>query len=256
VTDFLDVEAVERVLRRANALADAGTQEPVGYHADAIIAAAGEVGIPEHVVRESLAIELLGGQPPVSRSDRLLGPAIVHEHCLIPLPPDVTLELIDRWLVGTHHLRRERQGGAEMQWARRDDVVGTLRRRVSGLVGEGRLGRARRVNASVRAVDAQHTMVQVVIDRGPHHRTALWFGSSLGLGAVSLVVVGVVLAPPVALLAIPAAVVGVVVVSSSRKEADRFERELGRLLDAVRARRGPQGIAAGIRRRLSLSPST
>lgn len=256
MTDFLDAEAAGRVLRRANALAGSGTQEPGGYHHDAIIAAAGEVGIPERVVRESLAIEVLGAPPPVSRSDRLLGPAVLHEQCLVPLPPDLALELIDRWLVAAHHLRRERRCDDEMQWTRRDDFVGALRRRISGLAGEGRLGRASQVNASVCGIDAQHTMVRVVIDRGPHHRAALWCGSSLGLGAVSLVVVGVVLAPPVALLAIPAAVVGVVIVSASRREADRFERELGRLLDAVRERRGPQGIVAGVRRRLTLSAST
>lgn len=255
----LDPDAADRVLRRAGDLADddAGHTADAemiaagGIEPEAIISAAIEVGIPERAVRQSLAIEQLGPLPQARRLDSVAGSAAVWVQRVVELPPDEVLDLLDRWLVGGHHLRRERQRPDQMEWSRRDDVFGGLRRSVRGLSGEGRLGRVGRVHAAVRPVDPGQTVVRVTADRHTHRRAAVAGGSTLAVGAATVGVVGIVMTAPIAFAAIPVGVAGGFVFSSSRSEADRFERELERLLDDIERSRAPEGMLGGIKRRLS-----
>jgi hypothetical protein len=80
-------------------------------------------------------------------------------------------------------------------------------------------------------------------------------GFTLGVGGVSLILVGSLVAAPLLLVAVPAAVVGAGVMWSSRRQSQRFGRELKRLLDAVADARPPRGIVSGVRRRLSPADS-
>lgn len=255
MTETLDADAAQRVLRRANELAGRGDQLVDGYQPEAIISAALEVGIPERVARESLAIERLGPAPDSHRGDGAFGSATVWEQRVVALPSDVVLGLLDEWLVNGHHLRRLSRSAEELECSHRDDLVAGVRRRLSGLVGEGRLARARSVRASVRPIDEQHTVVRVVVDRGFHRRAALLGGWTLGVGGVSLVVVGALVAAPLLLIAVPVAVVGGGLIWSSRRQSERFARELMRLFDAVAQSRPPRGIVSGVRRRLSPAAS-
>lgn len=256
MSDQLDPVAAERVLRRANLLAGDVEVDDSGFEPDVLVAAAAEVGIPERAVRQSLAIELLGPPPVGQRLDRLVGAATVSEERLVAMPPDRVLALLDRWLVDGHHLRRERRRPGEMAWSRRDDVVGSVRRTVRGLTGEGRLGDVRSVRAAAHPVEAGHAVVRITIDRVTRRRASLIAGSTLGGTGVVVGVAGLFLAPPVALAAVPVIAVGGGAVASSRSQADRFERELLRLLDDIEEERRPQGVLSGIRRRLSVRRST
>ncbi len=250
VTEPLDSAAADRVLRRANDLAGGGDDAVDGFEPEALIAAAAEVGIPERAVRQSLAIEYLGPAPTERRLDGLVGPATIVEQRIVAGSPASVLDLLDRWLVDGHHLRRERRRPGEIEWSRRDDVVGGVRRSVRALSGEGRLGDVRRVRATAQPVEPDQTVVRVSVDRSVRRRTSVIAGSTLGGGGAVVGVAGLVLAPPIALAAVPVVAAGGVVAAASRSQAGRFERELLRLLDAVDEGREPQGLLSGIRQRL------
>lgn len=255
MNESLDAEAAQRVLKRANELAGVVEHRADGYQPEAIISAALEVGIPERAARQSLAIERLGAAPDAHLGDGLFGAATLWDERVFELPADRVLELLDQWLVIGHHLRRQGATGDEVVWRHRDDLVAGVRRRVSGLVGEGRLARARSVRARVRPIDETSTVVRVVVDRRLHRRLALIGGWTLGAGGVSLVLAGALVAAPLLLLAIPVAVVGGALIWASRTQAERFRRELERLLGAVSESRAPSGIVASVRRRLSPTPA-
>jgi hypothetical protein len=70
-----------------------------------------------------------------------------------------------------------------------------------------------------------------------------------------LVVAGALVAAPLLLLAVPVAVVGGALIWASRRQANRFRRELDRLLCAVAESRAPTGLVSGVRRRLALAGS-
>lgn len=252
MSDALDPAAADRVLRRASELAgDDGFERLDGFDPEALVAAAAEVGIPERAVLRSLAIEALGPEPPVRRLDRLVGAGVVVEQRVVGAPPERVLERLDRWLVDGHHLRRERHRSDELEWARRDDVVGSVRRSVRGLSGEGRLGDVRSVRAAARPAGPGTAVVRVTIDRTGRRRTSIVAGSVLGGGGAAVGVAGLALTTPLAVAALPVLVAGGLTVSSSRSQADRFTRELLRVLDAVEAGHEPDGVLRGLRRRLT-----
>ncbi len=255
MSECFDVDAAQRVLRRANELADRGDPRLEGYQPEAIIAAALEVGIPERATRHSMAIERLGPVPQPKRVDALFGAATLWEERVIELPADQVLELLDQWLVIAHHLRRQGSDSDEVVWVHRDDLVAGARRRLSGLVGEGRLARARSVRAAVHPVDGTTTVVRVVVDRKVHRRAALIGGWMCGAGGVSLIVVGAVVALPLLLVAVPLAAIGGAFVWVSRRQSDRFRRELSRVLGMVADRRSPRRIVSSVRQRLIPAPS-
>ncbi|MGI9646829.1 MAG: hypothetical protein ACR2O6_16100 [Ilumatobacteraceae bacterium] len=248
----LDPDAADRVLRRASDLAGPDTQENFddGIEPEVLIAAAADVGIPELAVKRSLAIEQLGPEPEPRPLDDLVGPATIAEQRLVRSPPEHLLDRLDRWLVSGHHLRRERRRPGEGLWQRRSDVVGSARWTARNLTGEGRLGDVRAVHAEVQPVDGGEAVLRVTIDRSGHRRTTLVAGGTLGVGGAAVGVTGLILTAPIAFAAIPAVLAGGVVVNKSRNQADRFERELSRLLDAIEADEPPPGMLNGIRRRL------
>lgn len=250
MAESLDPVAAERVIRRANELAGTDGELVDGFEPEVIVAAAAEVGIPETAVRHSLAIERLGPPAPDGRLDRLVGPATIVDERVVPASADRVLSLLDRWLVDGHHLRRERRRPGAMEWSRRDDVVGSVRRSVSGLVGEGRLGDVRTVTAAAHPVEPGRTVVRVSIDRASRRRGTLVAGSTLGVGGAAVGVTGLVLTAPLALAALPVVAAGGLVVTAGRSQARRFERELLRLLDAIEEGAEPEGVLRGIRRRL------
>lgn len=237
------------MIRRASELAEREVGPDGGIEPEALVEAAADVGIPEVAVRRSIAIERLGPDPETGRLDALAGPAIVAEVRFVSASPDEVLDLLDRWLVKNHHLRRIKRTSGRIDWARRDDVVASASRAVRGLTGEGRLGTAPTVIARAEPVDGTDTVVRVEIDRSPQRRNSLMAGGACSAFSVGCGVLGVVVAAPLAILAIPGVVGAGVALSNGRSQAGRYDRELDRVLDAVveqrppsrRGRRGPSG---------------
>src|SRR3954469_24326225 len=166
-TGALDRDAVRRVLRRATALADGDPRQIPDIDdridAEALVEAAGEVGIPEDAVRRAMAIERLGTPP--GRHGALLGPAVVVVDEELPGAAGAALAGIDRWLVGGHHMRRDRLRPQTGTWTRRRGLLGTAFRSLRHATGEGYLGDRERIDAVALDTGADTCVVRVIADR-------------------------------------------------------------------------------------------
>lgn len=248
----LDRAAVERVLQRAAA---AGVRPSVGIDGideASLLAAADDAGLSVLEVRRAIAHERLGPEPARRAGDRVGGPAVVGVAREVEAPLAEALRAVDTWLVTGHHLRRTRSRPGEVRWERRDDWAAAVQRSVRRLTGEGGLGKVRSVTVRSAAVDDDHTLLRLEVDRRPG-RIAVVSGSALaGLGAVGAVVVGVVVTP-FAMIAAPAALAaGAIASAAGRRETRALATELDCLLDAVEQHDGPTTLSTELRRRIPI----
>jgi hypothetical protein len=249
----IDAKVVARILRRAGDLERAGEMHDEGATiAEAsLIAAAEEVGLSVDAVRRSIAVERLGPVPEGRAGDRIVGPSQVYVDGEVDVPAGDALARVDSWLVDGHHLRRDTLRSGHGEWSKRSGLFGATVRTVRHATGEGKLGDFERVNATACDTGIGSSVVRITIDRTTGRRLAGGGGMVLAVGGVTGVALGaVVVATPVALLAMPAAIVaGVGVALTGRKRARTTEREIGRLLEAVRAGDDPTRLSVDVVRR-------
>ena len=256
---LLDRAATRRVFRRATELAHTNLvlDDPDRLDGQTLVEAAVEAGIPEREVRWAVAVERLGPPPAHRMTDGLLGPATVAvDEELVGSAGDAMVRL-DAWLVGGHHLRRDRLRIGHGVWRKRPGVVAATFRTVRHATGEGHLGEVRRIEA--RAVDTGTgtCVVRIAADRKRDRRVRGVAGAVVAtLGTGVIVGLAVVTAPLMLAVAPLAMVAGAGVAATGRGAADG-----GRDRARPRARRrrpgGPAGPAqcrrgpAGHRRRPS-----
>lgn len=240
---FLDRAAVERILRRANEIADAdpdrGDMTSEQIDARTLVEAAEEAGIPASAVQRSLAIEQLGATPGRARLDTLVGPATISVEREVDSTPAEALELLDTWLRARHFLRQERLLLDEMVWTKRKGLAASALRSTRKVTGEGRLGDVASLRAQVAGVGDSRSLIRVSIDRKRTRRTRLTTGSALGVGGAAAAAT-VALFPVSAVIGVPVAVAGYGTARSAKREAAALEREVVRLLDAVALGKGPK----------------
>ena len=160
-------------------------------------------------------------------------PVVVVEQELAGGPRDV-LARLDMWLVGGHHLRRDRLRDGRGSWSRRRGLIGRTYRTVRHATGEGHLGELARVEAVVCDTGVGTCMVRVAADRRRDRRVRGAIGTAIaGVGA-AMVVAGAAAAGPLVLLAAPvAAGIGASIAGTGRAQAADVGREVERVLDAV-----------------------
>jgi hypothetical protein len=250
VSARLDRDAVRRVLRRATSLADG---DPVHVDADRIdpdtlVAAAAEVGIPEDAVRRALTVEQLGAAP--SQRGLVLGPAVVVVDEELHGEAAAALAALDRWLVGGHHMRRDRLHATTGTWTRRRGILGTTYRSLRHATGEGHLGDLERIDVVALDTGAGTCVVRVIADRRRERRARGVAGAAVGGVTTVGAVVGAVALGPWLLLAAPATVaVGTGIAVSGRRRARRVEGEIDRVLDSVEHGHRPVRLAPDLARR-------
>ncbi len=254
-----DQDAIERVLERASKLAepDTPTPEPDSLDEQTVIEAALEAGIPSHATSEALAVERIGEAPDTSRLDALAGRRTVFADRHLPLAPDETIEVLDRWLVLGHHLRRHRSVGPATKWTRRRDLVASMQLRARSLAGEGGLGTTASVEARVAGYEGRDrrsmTLVRVTIDRTSTRSTRLAAGGLMaggGATATALSATGAILAPPAAFVFGAVTLGGVAVVGAGRRDDRQLEDELTVLLDRIARGKSPDSVTAGLIKRI------
>jgi hypothetical protein len=252
-TGALDRDAVRRVLNRASELADGDPSDVPDVDVidpEALIEAAGEVGIPEDAVRRAMAIERLGTPP--GRHGVLLGPAVVVVDEELPGSADAALAGIDRWLVGGHHMRRDRLRPQTATWTRRRGILGTAFRSLRHATGEGYLGDLERIDAVALDTGTGSCVVRVIADRRRDRRHRGVAGAAVGTAATAGAVVGAVALGPWLLLAAPATVaVGTGIAVTGRRRARRVEGEIDRVLDSVEQGARPVRLGPDIARRMA-----
>ncbi len=251
----MDRDEVERVLERASGLATPGPGEPdnESFDEDAVVKAALEAGIPTHATKEALAIEKLGEPPAPKALDRLAGRRWVVIDRRLPIRADDCLEILDRWLVVGHHLRRQDGEPEAARWSRRRDPLTSLQLRARRISGDGGLGTAAEVEARVAEYEGKHgepmTLVRVMIDRSGSRSTRLVSGGALvggGATATALTATGVILVPSAAIAFGAATLGGLVVARTGRRNDRQLEIELRVLLDRIGRGDSPGSVTSGL----------
>lgn len=231
MTERLDPDALDRVVRRATELDEQPTDD--GIDVDAVVAAAEEVGISPAAIRTSVALERLGPEPGARRLDRIVGARELVAERTVRFPADEAFERLDLWLTKGHHLRRAERRGHAAEWRRRGDMAATVARNVKGFSGRAGLSSVPLISATVSPIDDDTSIVRVVANRSLRRSTALSVSGGLtvvSIGGAALVATAV---PPLAIAAIPGLAAAGATSAGAKRSATTLERELVRLLDLV-----------------------
>ena len=214
-------------------------------------------------MRRSIALERLGPLPFPHLGDRIVGPSKVYADAEVNVPADAALVRIDYWLVDGHHLRRDVLRSGHGEWSKRSGLVGATVRTIRNWTGEGKLGDFERITAETRDSGGESSVVRITIDRATNRRWVGGGGIAIAVGALAGVVLAAMSATPLVLLllllllGIPAAITaGVAVCSTGRKQSREAEREIRRLLDAVRAGAAPTRLSVDVVRRATGKATT
>lgn len=277
VVEQFDERAIRRILHRARGLAPDGADPDIelGVGADALVAAAEEVGYAPAAVRDSIALERLGPEPSTpSMLDRVAGPTEITADAIVEAGAAATIDLAEVWLTQVHRMACRRVSPTAVVARRRLDVAASVGRSVTGLRGDGRLGRlgsvrveavdvepgdapaALRSDESALASPPMRSALRVVADRGPARRRRLTAGGMLGGTGVATAAVGVaesLFAWPVTAVVLVGA--GLVAVASGRTQAERVDGDVEALVAALAAGEQPVGtlrkVARAARRSVS-----
>ncbi len=241
-----DEEAVRRILARARPADE--PEHDSGIDADALVAAAEEVGFDPAAVRDSIALERFEPSTPAPGVlDRWSGAAEVVIRREVPRAGEEVLRTATEWLQQAHRMVCRRVDDTTVTARRRSDLAATVGRSLTDLRGDGRLGRLAEVTVEVvplaATADRPHrTMVRLSADRTPQRQRRLVAGGLLGGTGAATAAVGIaesMFAWPVAAVVLGGA--GAVTIGSGRRHADRVEADLDSLLVALEADAAPVG---------------
>ena len=159
MSDRLDPDAAREILRRATEL-EAGHPPAVpGYDRQALVDAAGEVGIGRRSLERALAEHDIGLLAPAAGSRGLLGPSRVVVTRTVPLTPEQAHERVRRWL-GRQMLEvSERHERVEV-WRPRADLTARIRRKIDARITKKvRIGNVDAVRVSAAATGVHESVL-------------------------------------------------------------------------------------------------
>lgn len=247
MSERLDEEAVQRVVRRAVELDDATDLPTRGVAPEALIEAATELGIAPEAIHESLAIERLGPEPDAARLDLLVGPKSVVVERTVSYSGAEAFERLDEWFTSGHHLRREFGDGVSGEWRKRGDLVAGMQRRARSIGGGAALGSVRLIVARVSEIDEHHSIVRLIADRTVARRAT---AGTAGITSAGALTTAAIVTAPAVVVAIPGLAVAGAISVASKHGSTKVQRELGRLLDQIESGRRPSTLGGGLKRRL------
>ncbi|MEP6621740.1 MAG: hypothetical protein ABJE47_20605 [bacterium] len=240
----IDRASVDRVLARALELQSSTTIDPEGQLTEAqLLALAQEVGLDPINLRQALAEERTRVAAPVERGllASMYGGAGVSAQRTVNGTPAEILRALDDWMQRQEGLSVQRYLGERILWEARRDVVGLVRRVVSGR-GHA-LIRASSVGATAIAVDDRRVLVRLDANLGGYR--TLMAQQNVGFTVASVAAGGVLAVlhfPIVAGVALVSLVAGggaAIARSSHRETVTRAQLALEQVLD--RLERGEAG---------------
>lgn len=241
----IDRAAVDRVLARAVQLQSEGAAEPQGQLTEAqLLDLAKEVGLDPVNLRQALAEERTRVAMPEEHGmlASLYGGALASAQRTVRGTPAQVLRALDDWMQRQESLVVQRYHSTErIVWEARRDLVGTIRRAVSGR-GHS-LVRATSVSATAIALDDARTLVRLDAQLGGYR--ALMAQQNVAITGGGVVVGGVlaVLGFPLIAAAAPAVVFApagfALARSSQHRSVERAQLALEQVLD--RLERGDAG---------------
>jgi hypothetical protein len=247
MSEQLDEEAVQRVVRRAVELDAISESADLGVTPEALVEAATELGIASEAITASLAIERLGPEPDPAHLDRLVGPRSVVVERTVSYSAAEAFERLDEWFTAGHHLRREFGDGTAGEWRKRRDLVAGLQRRTRMLGGGAALGSVRLIAVRVSEIDPDRSIVRLSADRTVVRRATAGTAGITGAGTVTA---AVLVTTPAAVVAIPGLAAAGAISVLGKHGSTKLERELARLLDQIESGRRPGTLTSGLKRRL------
>lgn len=245
----VELPKAQEILRRAVHL-DRVEQSSPAMTAEALEAAAAELGLQPTAVAMALAEARAGGAPPARRMERVVGPRTVTVVRSCDVAADDAARLVGEWLERGHLLRVTQGAEGSVVGRRRSDPAATAARAVRSIHGEGGLSKVREVRAGVGVVADGSTAVCVQADVGDSRTSAVATGSVLGTLGLAAVGLGAVAVSPFLALVAPVAVVGGVAAArqTHRDTVRKVSRALEETSNAVAQGSPPPSAMAGLGR--------
>ena len=235
----IDRAAVDRVLARAVQLQSEGSTETQGQLTEAqLLDLAKEVGLDPVNLRQALAEERTRVAVPEEHGllATLYGGSLVSAQRTVRGTPAQVLRALDDWMQRQESLVVQRYHSTErIVWEARRDLVGAVRRAVSGR-GHA-LVRASHVSATAIAVDGARVLVRLDAQLGGYR--ALMAQQNVAVTGGGIVVGGVlaVLGFPIIAAAAPALVFApagfAIARSSQQRSVERAQLALEQVLDRL-----------------------
>lgn len=248
----LDKDSVEQILARAAELTTLTESEgEQGLTPEQLGEVAGEVGIPVAAVAAALAERRVGVTDGSGLLDRLVGPRRLWQRRQAVVD-DFETDDIESWLRVAHGLRTRVRDDGVVVAGPRQDLVARISATVRRVQGQGRLGRARRIEAvAVELVD-EPAVICLVADAGNKRNEAVAAGSAVATVGVGVVAVGAVLTGPVILVTLPLAAGAGTIVSRMlyRSTVEELSDELTMTIDGLARGEHPPSVLRSVTDRL------
>lgn len=256
--DRLDSDAAGRVIRRALQIEEAAGSAPATHDAgvspEALVAAAGEVGIDPDAVRDALVLERIERSEAASqRLDRLVGPAEVIVRRSVERSADDALDAVEEWLATAYQMRCTPIAPGTIECRPRGGLATTMRRAALSITGDGNIHPIDRITVASHAlqVGASADHHRSIVSVSAHRRTTrarhLGGGVAAGIGGAAIGFADIWTLWP--LVSVPMIVGGALIVRAGGSHAARVELELTQMLSAVNRSERPSGLVGRAARR-------
>ncbi len=236
--DALNMESVERVLRRAIELQFEDDDGPDTLNPDHIERIAAEVGIdPAHVRRALFEEATASEQVEMTPLDRFLAPVRMKERAMVDGDLAAVNDTIDTWLEKHEGLQKRRLHGHGIVWEKDPSPVAALRMGFGVGRGSGALRSVGPITHHVHSVEPSKHLVTLEADTRLIGRVAKGLlAAGVGLSLVLAFVLGVLGAGwwTVAGAAGVLTLFTGIGIATARLWAGRIRRGLRRALDAIR----------------------
>jgi hypothetical protein len=232
----LDRGTLERVILRAAQLQAGERDLDEGLTEDEVVRLGSEVGIPAPYLRQALLEERTRAAVPAERGLAfwLAGPRYVAAERAVPGTVESVEQSLAHWMTAGELLAVKRRFPDATSWEAQRGTLASIKRslRVGGR--EYVLSRAREVVGQVTALGANRTHVRLVADVENSRRAHLGGAGVLATAGIGATTVAIVLgfALPVAVLPVPLALIGALVVARAR-QVERYWVALEQVLDRL-----------------------
>jgi hypothetical protein len=236
--DAMNMESVERVLRRAIELQFDDAHGPDTLSPEHIERIAGEIGIdPVHVRRALFEEATASEQVEMTPLDRFLAPVRMKERTMVAGDLAEVTNTVDTWLEKHEGLQKRRLHGHGIVWEKDPSPVASIRMGLHLGKGSGALRAVGPVTHHIHSVEPGKFLVTLEADTSIIGKTAKGLlAAGTGLSLVLALVLGIMGAGWAALggAAVALAVFGGIAVTTASLWSGRVRNGLKRALDAIR----------------------
>jgi hypothetical protein len=236
--DSLNMESVERVLRRAIELQFADDHGPDTLSPEHIERIAEEIGISVPHVRRALFEEATASeQVEMTPLDRFLAPVRMKERTMVEGELAAVTNTVDTWLEKHEGLQKRRMHGHGVVWEKDPSPVASIRMGVGVGKGTGAMRSVGPVTHHLHSVEPAKHLVTLEADTSIIGKTAKGlFAAGIGVSIILAIVLSILGAGWAALggAAGALALFSGIAITTAKVWTNRVRKGLRRALDAIR----------------------